>query len=206
MPMSGASTLRRSTMAMRSDRSIGILVHRLLQRADVHRRAERRAASADWPGPCSTLPLWLSLTIRMPLSTGDRASFRQISSRAEVRDLYRSGHPYHEVPFTMAVAGRIVRGTIDCLIASPDRVTVLEFKTGRPQPEHQAQAEVYRAAAEALFPGRSGRKPARVYVGFGRRVNADCPLLHRKYAVSWSDAPRSQRSVQFCIAPAGLLP
>jgi len=29
---------------------------------------------------------------------------------------------------------------------------VLEFKTGRPHPEHQAQAEVYRAAAEALFP------------------------------------------------------
>jgi hypothetical protein len=31
-------------------------------------------------------------------------------------------------------------------------VTVLEFKTGRPHPEHQAQAEVYRAAAQALFP------------------------------------------------------
>jgi ATP-dependent exoDNAse (exonuclease V) beta subunit len=79
-------------------------------------------------------------------------SFKQISSRAEVRDLYRSGHPYHEVPFTMAVVGRIVRGTIDCLITSNEKVTVLEFKTGRPHPEHQAQAEVYRAAAEALFP------------------------------------------------------
>jgi len=52
----------------------------------------------------------------------------------------------------MAVAGRIVRGTIDCLITSNEKVTVLEFKTGRPHPEHQAQAEVYRAAAEALFP------------------------------------------------------
>jgi hypothetical protein len=31
-------------------------------------------------------------------------------------------------------------------------VTVLEFKTGRPRPEHQAQAELYRRAAAALFP------------------------------------------------------
>jgi ATP-dependent helicase/nuclease subunit A len=79
-------------------------------------------------------------------------SFQQVSSRAEIRDLYRSGRAYHEVPFTMAVAGRIVRGTIDCLITSNEKVTVLEFKTGRPHPEHQEQAEVYRAAAQALFP------------------------------------------------------
>jgi hypothetical protein len=32
-------------------------------------------------------------------------------------------------------------------------VTVLEFKTGRPRPEHERQAELYRLAAEALFPG-----------------------------------------------------
>ena len=66
-------------------------------------------------------------------------SFRQISSRADVRELYRSGAAYHEVPFTMQVDGRIVRGTIDCLIASSDRVTVLEFKTGRPRNEHRAK-------------------------------------------------------------------
>jgi ATP-dependent exoDNAse (exonuclease V) beta subunit len=53
----------------------------------------------------------------------------------------------------MQVDDRIVRGTIDCLIASSDRVTVLEFKTGKPRNEHRAQAEVYRIAAQALFPG-----------------------------------------------------
>ena len=52
----------------------------------------------------------------------------------------------------MVADGRIVRGTIDCLIASNDQVTVLEFKTGTPRPEHKVQAEVYRAAAQALFP------------------------------------------------------
>ena len=47
----------------------------------------------------------------------------------------------------------IVRGTIDCLVSvATIAVTVLEFKTGRPRPEHEAQAELYRAAAQALFP------------------------------------------------------
>jgi ATP-dependent exoDNAse (exonuclease V) beta subunit len=60
----------------------------------------------------------------------------------------------HEVPFTLCDDGRIVRGTIDCLVRSADdRVTVLEFKTGRRRPEHDAQAEFYRKAAQAVFPG-----------------------------------------------------
>ena len=145
-----ASTLRRSD-GDRSSRWIGILVHRLLQREefitepsddDLRRMAETMldaAVLAELEDPAAVIECAVT-------------SFQQISSRAEVRDLYRSGHPYHEVPFTMAVAGRIVRGTIDCLITSNEKVTVLEFKTGRPHPEHQAQAEVYRAAAQALFP------------------------------------------------------
>ena len=52
----------------------------------------------------------------------------------------------------MAVAGRIVRGTIDCLITSNEKVTVLEFKTGRPRDEHRLQLDLYRQAAERLFP------------------------------------------------------
>jgi len=53
----------------------------------------------------------------------------------------------------MRLEEKVVRGTIDCLIAAADRVTVLEFKTGKPRPQHQAQADVYRAAAQAIFPG-----------------------------------------------------
>ncbi len=145
-----ASTLRRSD-GDRSSRWIGILVHRLLQREefiteprddDLRRMAETMLDAA----------VLVELEDRAAVIECAVTSFQQISSRAEVRDLYRSGRPYHEVPFTMAVAGRIVRGTIDCLITSNEKVTVLEFKTGRPHPEHQAQAEVYRAAAQALFP------------------------------------------------------
>jgi len=45
-----------------------------------------------------------------------------------------------------------VRGSIDCLIRHDRSITVLEFKTGAHQPEHDAQADLYRRAAAALFP------------------------------------------------------
>ena len=50
--------------------------------------------------------------------------------------------------------GTVVRrGTIDCLVRSPNgQVTVLEFKTGSPRPEHQQQLDSYVAAARAMFP------------------------------------------------------
>jgi RecB family endonuclease NucS len=32
-------------------------------------------------------------------------------------------------------------------------ITILEFKTGRPRPEHQQQLELYAQAAKRLFPG-----------------------------------------------------
>ena len=62
----------------------------------------------------------------------DAASvYRAICSRTDVRELYRADAALHEVPFTMAIDGRIVRGTIDCIIVGDDSITVLDFKTGR---------------------------------------------------------------------------
>jgi ATP-dependent exoDNAse (exonuclease V) beta subunit len=77
-----------------------------------------------------------------------------MSRRDDLRQLYLSGVAFHEVPFTMRQDDGWVRGTIDCLLRD-DRgtVTVLEFKTGRPRPEHEAQVELYRRAAEEIFPG-----------------------------------------------------
>jgi ATP-dependent helicase/nuclease subunit A len=135
----------------KSDRLIGILVHRLLQRVgfttelgdeEIRELAETLLVSA--------VPAELGRSEAVVAEAVAR--FRRISSHEDVRALYRLGQPLHEVPFAMRIDDRIVRGTIDCLIASDDRVTVLEFKTGRVRPEHRAQAEVYRAAAQALFP------------------------------------------------------
>jgi ATP-dependent helicase/nuclease subunit A len=61
----------------------------------------------------------------------------------------------HEVPFSLTRPdGTIVRGAIDALVEHRDgRIEVLEFKTGRPRPEHQQQLALYVTAARALFPG-----------------------------------------------------
>jgi ATP-dependent exoDNAse (exonuclease V) beta subunit len=81
------------------------------------------------------------------------AAHARIWARADVRALYAAGRTFHEVPFTMMMDGRIVRGTVDCLVeTAPGRFTVLEFKTGRPHPEHQAQVEIYVQAMRQAFP------------------------------------------------------
>jgi hypothetical protein len=82
------------------------------------------------------------------------AAYEAVGRREDVRLLYLSGGAIHEVPFTMKVGGTWVRGTIDCLVRDRSGgFTVLEFKTGRPRPEHRAQVELYRGAAQAMFPG-----------------------------------------------------
>ena len=53
----------------------------------------------------------------------------------------------------MAAGGRHIRGVIDCLVHSGNRVTILEFKTGRRRPGHEEQLALYRQAVEHLFPG-----------------------------------------------------
>ena len=64
--------------------------------------------------------------------------------------LFRS---FHEVPFSLQDGATTVRGTIDCLVLGADRrVTVLEFKTGRPRPEHEAQIALYCLATSRMFP------------------------------------------------------
>ena len=67
-----------------------------------------------------------------------------------------------EVPFALRESAEpppdggpavLRRGTIDCLVRDADgRITVLEFKTGRPRAEHARQLDVYVAAARAMFP------------------------------------------------------
>ena len=80
--------------------------------------------------------------------------YRSICARSDIRDLFGDRERLHEVPFTMRVEGRIVRGVIDCVVrTAPGRITVLEFKTGCRRDGDDVQLDVYRRAAERLFPG-----------------------------------------------------
>ena len=64
------------------------------------------------------------------------------------------GQRWHEVPVAYNDGHRIWRGTIDALMAAgPGQLEVLEFKTGRPQPAHGAQLDLYVAAIAAIVPG-----------------------------------------------------
>ena len=83
-----------------------------------------------------------------------------VATRDEVVRLLAGAEVMAEVPFSMQADddGRktILRGTIDGVSAAHDgTVTVVEFKTGRPRPVHQAQLDIYLKAARELFPGRT---------------------------------------------------
>jgi ATP-dependent helicase/nuclease subunit A len=135
-----------------SDRLVGTLVHRLLQRAggdelatsDATRERAARLLRHDEIEESDDVDA---------LIDGAVDAYAAIRAREDVRVLYAAGRTLHEVPFTMTIDGRILRGTVDCLVeTAPGRFTILEFKTGRKRPEHQAQVDLYLYAMRQVFP------------------------------------------------------
>jgi ATP-dependent helicase/nuclease subunit A len=67
-----------------------------------------------------------------------------------------------EAPIAAVVGGEVIAGTVDRLLVGPDRVRVVDFKTGRRVPRepedvpehHLKQMAAYVAAIEVVFPGR----------------------------------------------------
>jgi ATP-dependent helicase/nuclease subunit A len=129
-----------------SDRLVGTLVHRLLARApgtpdqDLA-EAARAALSPAERADVEDLDRLVAMAIDL---------YRALVGQPEVTDLLRSGRAWYEVPFTYQPPDRPetrIRGSIDCVIERKDgQFVVLEFKTGRPRPEHQAQVDLYVAA------------------------------------------------------------
>jgi ATP-dependent helicase/nuclease subunit A len=135
------------------ERLVGTVVHRLF-----HRRAD--------PGLSDTALLDLAgqlLPRDQGLAAGDRdvvgrqavRLFRTLAGRDEVIRLFGAGECHYEVPFFYDPAdrpGERVRGLVDCLVIEPGgTATVVEFKTGRPRPEHYAQAAWYARAVGAAL-------------------------------------------------------
>lgn len=141
-----------------SDRIVGTLVHRILQRFgfDIAREREMAVTRETVLRMLRPDEIAVASAERTAAEVADAAVdiYRVISGRPDIRALYMAGDRLHEVPFTMRLDGAVMRGTIDCLVrTAPDRMTVLEFKTGRPRDDHQVQLDLYRQAAERLFPG-----------------------------------------------------
>jgi ATP-dependent exoDNAse (exonuclease V) beta subunit len=167
-PLSGGGSARRSVAATiagnepfessadgggDSDRLVGTLVHRLIQRLGCDASVETARECASQLIRAEEL---FECEPRLDADgTLDAAvtAYQALAHRDDVRSLYESSHALHEIPFTMKVEDTWLRGSIDCLLYDESGVlTVLEFKTGRPRREHDGQIELYRRAAERLFP------------------------------------------------------
>ena len=66
--------------------------------------------------------------------------------------------------------GRVIAGTVDRLLVEDDRVSVIDFKTGRvPASDadipdaHRAQMQAYAEALRVIFPGRRGQRGAALH-------------------------------------------
>jgi ATP-dependent helicase/nuclease subunit A len=136
-----------------SERLLGTVVHRLMQ----------ALGTTGGSGDVSAMALQLlrpdesaGLADRDGFAARAASAYVALCNHPDVRSLYSAAHILHEVPFVVRLDGQgtSVRGTIDCLVhAGPSDVTVLEFKTGRPRPEHAGQVELYASVASQLFPG-----------------------------------------------------
>lgn len=135
------------------DRLAGTLVHRMLQRQ---------------LGP-PTAPAQLILDATNLLTVTERVDLVDVTPTLEravhlllsvwrdpdLAALLTRGTPHFEVPFSWfdpAQPGTCLRGAVDCLVRLPEGdVVVLEFKTGRPRPEHQQQLDLYVRAMTSVF-------------------------------------------------------
>jgi hypothetical protein len=135
------------------DRLVGRLVHRLFQRR------------LDPSTPAGTVAAEARRLVRPEervdvLDEGGLAAsaahlYVRLRAHAELAAILQSGPTFYEVPFSMVPPGgsqATVRGTIDCLVIPADDVPlVVEFKTGAPRPEHEAQVARYAEAVRTIF-------------------------------------------------------
>jgi ATP-dependent helicase/nuclease subunit A len=141
--------------AMRAAARRGTLIHQLLERLVTVDADARPAAAGKW----------------LEISAGvDDQALRDdivqqvcaILSDARFAPLFGEAS-LGEAPLAATLPdGRVIAGTVDRLLVERERVSVIDFKTGRvPQGAsdipntHRAQMEAYAAALRVIFPGRT---------------------------------------------------
>ena len=140
-------------MSAGTEQLVGTLVHRLFQR-----NVDPAMASHDLAALARTLVRGdEQVDVGDPAELARSAAdlYRAFRQRPDVAALMSSGRCFYEVPFSYdppSRPGERVRGSVDCLILQDDGAAiVLEFKTGRPRPEHESQAALYAEALKAAF-------------------------------------------------------
>ena len=137
---------------------IGLLLRQLLQR-HVVQLLEPGAAYRETLALCQFLKLPNNDTTKNAADTAVTL-YTRITEGSDLAALV-AGECLFEVPFSFHSPTtrlpdkpqQIIRGTIYCLArSSTGKVTVVDFKTGRPKPEHRYQLDLYTAAGQAMFP------------------------------------------------------
>ncbi len=133
----------------------GTLIHALLERLPQIDGAQRAAKARDW--------------LARQAADLDQPARAEILDRAlaviadpAFADLFGPA-ALAEIPLAATVEGQVVMGTADRLLVTPDKVTVVDFKTARRPPgtidavpdSTMRQMAAYVAALEAIYPGRS---------------------------------------------------
>jgi ATP-dependent helicase/nuclease subunit A len=137
------------------DRLAGTLVHRMLQRR-LDPGADPAQLRLDAAG-LLTIAERVDLADEAPTVARAIRLFLAVWRDPELATLLTHGTPHFEAPFSWFdpdQPGVCLRGAVDCLVHRPDGTfVVLEFKTGRPRPEHERQLGLYVRAMAAVFPG-----------------------------------------------------
>ena len=141
--------------ALRAAARRGTLLHALFERLPGVPEAERREAAFHW--------LEHSAGVAEPsLREEVVAAACSIIGADNYAELF-GAESLAEAPIAATLEdGRVVAGTVDRLVVAPDRVRVVDFKTGRQVPataaevpsSHRQQMEAYAAALTVIFPGR----------------------------------------------------
>lgn len=159
--------------AMRDAAERGRLLHGLFERLPAIDAGDRRAAGEAWlRGQASGPEL-----IDQALAILERPDFAPLFGPDALA----------EAPVAAIVDGRVVSGTVDRLLITPDLVRVVDFKTGRRVPAgiadvptyHLRQMAAYVAALAVIFPDRPV-EAALLYTSGPRLITVPAEIIARE--------------------------
>jgi ATP-dependent helicase/nuclease subunit A len=140
--------------AQRAAARRGSLLHSLFERLPGVAPEDRARLADRWLARAAvTEPVERGEIIAAALGVIEHPRFAALFSSAALA----------EAPIAATLAdGRVIAGTVDRLLVEPDRILVVDFKTGRNVPgglaevptHHAAQMAAYAAALRIIFPGR----------------------------------------------------
>ena len=139
----------------------GNLIHRLLQTLPDLPPAQRLGAARNWLRQTATE---LDTTAREAIATETLS----VLEASEFTDIF-GPDSLPEVPIAgtveTALGPRTIAGQVDRLLVSADTVTIVDYKTNRPPPQHESdvpevylrQMALYKSALEHIYPERAIR-------------------------------------------------